>query len=116
FRVDKSRLGPKVLWRDMSTRIEASFVSARINDVELGDSLAIPAHTTYVVATPNEQAGRALAGFLNSIVVRAFLKSYAPRARGGWYRHFSWVVGAVPIPAALSNALAGGRLSDRAIL
>lgn len=107
FRVDERRLGPKVLWRDLSTRMEAAFVPRTVQDPNLGSTILIPAHTTYVASVPDEQSGRALAGLLNSVPVRAFLKSYAERARGGYYRHFSGAVGSVPLPLAIATALNG---------
>jgi hypothetical protein len=30
--------------------------------------------------------------------VRTFLQSFCAKARGGWFRHFSWSVGLIPIP------------------
>jgi hypothetical protein len=35
---------------------------------------------------------------LNSLPVKAFARAVAERARGGYRRHFAWVVKLIPVP------------------
>lgn len=42
--------------------------------------------------------GKQIANVLNSTPVRAFISSYAERARGRFFRNFSWTVALVPLP------------------
>jgi SAM-dependent methyltransferase len=118
FRVDVRRLGAKVLWRDLATRMEAVFVPAHIRAKALGVKSLVPGHTTYCFSVPSESVGYALVGLLNSTPVRAFLKAFCERARGAHYRHFSWAVGAIPVFGALAASLNRIRLSgdERKIL
>ena len=97
FRVQPGIAGPKVVWRDLSMWMEAAPC--------MGGE--IPLNTTYYIPCPDPVRAWGLCALLNSSPARAFLWSLAERARGGWRRHFAWVVSSLPMPARWSNWLSG---------
>ena len=80
--------GPKVVWRDLSMWMEA----APCMDGE------IPLNTTYYIPCADPLRAWGLCALLNSTPARAFLWALAERARGGWRRHFAWVISSLPMP------------------
>ena len=91
------KLGPKVLWQELSNRLDA---------VYLGDPVhVIPLQTAYLVAVDHAEVGYGLTAFLNSTPVRAYTAAFAERARGAYFRHFSWVIGVIPLPNELQTLL-----------
>jgi hypothetical protein len=52
--------------------------------------------TTYFLM--EERKAFCLSCILNSTFVRLFLQSFSAKASSGWFRHFSWNVGLIPIP------------------
>jgi hypothetical protein len=98
FRVNEGLDAPKVVWRDLSPHLQAAAVGAEV----------IPLNTLYYLPMPDASRAWALSAWLNSTPARAYARSIAERARGGWRRHFAWVVSMIPAPAALLDWLEGG--------
>lgn len=88
FRATQALQHPRVVWRDMSIELEAAVSPAHY----------IPLNTVYFIPCADEQRARALATLLNSEPIRAIAFAIAERARGGWRRHFAWVMRMLPIP------------------
>lgn len=80
--------GPKVGWRDMAEQLEAVALSAR----------AVPLNTVYYIAVDDEAQARALVALFHSEAMRAVAWALGERARGGWRRHFAWVMRLLPVP------------------
>ena len=97
FRVQPGLELPKVAWRDMSPMLEAALVAPG----------AIPLNTTYYIPCADEARAWGLAALLNSASVRALTWLRAERARGGWRRHFGWVVAMTPVPGRWRAWLGG---------
>lgn len=88
FRVRPDTCAPKIVWRDIAPELEAIEVPAR----------AVPLNTVYYLPTQSEEEATELQRFLNSLPVKAFARAVAERARGGYRRHFAWVVKLIPVP------------------
>ncbi len=95
FRVKPGLTQPKVLWRDLSPRLEAAFVGPDV----------VPLNTVYFVPFASVVHARIFEALLNSEPVRAVAYALGERARGGWRRHFSWVMRMLPVPDAVAQAL-----------
>ena len=94
FRVQPHTLGPKVAWRDIAPHLQA----------ELVDPDAVPLNTVYYVPCPDERIAANFATWMNSLPVRALARELAERARGGWRRHFAWVVRMLPVPREVAQS------------
>jgi len=100
---------PKVGWQELDERMKATVLPESYEDPILGRKKLIPIQTVYFVSPEDEKVGYSLAALLNSTPVRAYIMSFAERARGGYFRHIAWTVGLVPVPngievlAPLSN-------------
>lgn len=94
FRVRPELLGPKVVWRDMGPHLEATVLE--------GDE--VPLNTVYCIPCAEPRAAHNLAQWLNSSAARAFAYALGERARGGWRRHFSWLLRMLPIPIAAARS------------
>ncbi len=105
FRVTADKLGPRVCWPEISQRMSASFVPQKVSDPLLGERHVIPLQTAYLIPTFSDQAGYLLAAALNSTCFRTQLMAFAERARGAYFRHFSWTVGLGFIPESFVNEL-----------
>lgn len=95
FRLKEGLVKPKVVWRDLSPRLEAAPATAE----------AIPLNTVYFLPFETGDRAREMAAFLNSEPVRSFAHALAERARGGWRRHFAWVIRMLPVPEDFVVAL-----------
>lgn len=100
FRTDSKKLQDKVCWKELANEMQATAASRDHNLPLIGMARIVPLHTTYLIPAPRETA-ILLASVFNSLPFRAFLMSFAPRARGGYYRHFSWTVGLTPVPGRI---------------
>lgn len=89
FRVRADTCAPKVAWRDMSVLLEPVLV---------GEG-PVAANTVYYVPFEQAEAAAGFARWMRTPVVRACAYAIAEHARGGWRRHFAWVVRMLPIPA-----------------
>ncbi|MEO1270045.1 MAG: hypothetical protein AAFX99_18310 [Myxococcota bacterium] len=108
FRTGPHLLRPKVVWRDMGTRLEAVALPAC---VELGDGLeqpVIPLNTVYYIPTTTYAQALVLAAWLNATSVRQRAGALAERAAHGYRRFFSWVIALLPVPEAIDAMLQPG--------
>lgn len=101
--VSLEKLKSKVAWPDLTKKMEAVFMPDHYYDPILGRGKLIPIKTVYLIPIDEEDLGYALTAVLNSTLVRCFIMSFTERARGGYFRHFSWVVGMVPLPKSISS-------------
>lgn len=97
FRLKQGLTRPKVLWRDLSPKLEATYV---------GPDIA-PLNTVYFVAFDDRARARVFEALLNSEPVRSVAYALGERARGGWRRHFSWVMRLLPVPHRVETVLRG---------
>ncbi len=88
FRVRDDTQAPKVAWRDMSVLLDPVVVAADF----------VPMNTVYYAPFDDPAAAAGFARWMASIPVRAVAYALAERARGGWRRHFAWVVRMLPVP------------------
>lgn len=77
----------KVVWRDISYDLEASFVRER--DI-------IPLNTVYYFPVETEFEGYLLTAYLNSSMVRAYCRSRAEHALNDYRRYFAWLIQDIP--------------------
>lgn len=103
FRVSPDKLKGKVAWQELAKTMGASCVSAVHTDRILGTVKLIPLQTTYLISVGAEQKAHILAGILNTLPVRSYFSSFAPRARGAHFRHFAWTVSLLPLPESLDK-------------
>jgi hypothetical protein len=85
FRVSAEKLGHAVVWQEISTCFEACYVS-QTRDVS-APTLVVPLKTVFLLPVTSEKQGLVLAGWFNSLPVRALILTYSRRDRGA-YRHF----------------------------
>ncbi len=88
FRRHDDITDPGVVWRDMGECLQAAVTGAE----------AIPMNTVYYLPAPSEPAAQALVALFHSEPMRAIAYAIAERARGGWRRHFAWVMRLLPVP------------------
>jgi hypothetical protein len=105
FRVSQEKLGHKVVWKRLSSTLKAVYLPQLWVDPLTGKSLAIPVQTAYILPVDNDAVGYIVAAWLNSLPVRAYVASYAERAQGAYFEHFSWVLGLLPVPTAIQDIL-----------
>jgi hypothetical protein len=91
YRVGEGVMKPKVVWRDMGEEFEAAVVGAEY----------VPLNTAYYIPCEDERRAVALAALLQSEPVKLMGRVLGERARGGWRRHFAWLVSMVPMPERL---------------
>lgn len=103
FRVNPEKLKGKVAWQELAKTMGASWVPAVHTDEILGTVKLIPLHTTYLISADTDQEAYILAGVLNTIPVRSYFSSFAPKARGAYFRHFAWTVSLLPLPKGLDE-------------
>lgn len=101
FRASQEKLGNKVVWQELSNHLETTYVPPRVNDTSETEQLLVPLQTAYLIAVRSHETGLILSGLLNSSPTRAYTSSFAERARGGYFRYFSWVLGLLPVPEPL---------------
>ncbi|MFC1718173.1 Eco57I restriction-modification methylase domain-containing protein [Candidatus Poribacteria bacterium] len=105
FRVNPEKLKGKVAWQELAKTMGASCVPAVHTDTVLGTVKLIPLHTAYLISADTDQKAYILAGILNTLTVRSYFTSFAPKARGTYFRHFAWTVSLLPLPEALDKIL-----------
>jgi hypothetical protein len=64
----------------------------------------VPLNTVYFIPFESMPAARSTAALFNSEPLRAFAYALGERARGGWRRHFCWVMRMLPIPDSFVDA------------
>jgi hypothetical protein len=118
FRVSKNKLEQKAAWHELSRRMEAVLLPKMYEDPVLGKKKLIVIQTVYFISSADSKFCARMVTLLNSTPVRAFIKSFSERARGGYFRHISWTVGLVPLPKffeKLPANLKNGEKIDEAI-
>jgi hypothetical protein len=101
FRAGPEKLGPKVCWKELANEMQATAMRKDGCLPPIDTATLIPLHTAYLIPVTTHRAALLLAAVFNSTYFRAFVMSFAPRARGGYFRHFSWTVGLTPVPLAV---------------
>ncbi|MEZ4412992.1 MAG: type IIL restriction-modification enzyme MmeI [Gemmatimonadales bacterium] len=93
---------PRVVWPDLSLRLEAACL---VSEDELQ---WVPLNSCYVVLTKSAENALALCGWLNSTWARAVARATADPASGGYARFNARAVGGIPLPpeALLDERLA----------
>jgi hypothetical protein len=92
FRASAGRQAPRVVWPDLSLRLEAACL---VDEEELR---WVPLNSCYVVLPRSAGAALALCAWLNSTWVRAAARATADPASGGYARFNARAVGGVPLP------------------
>ncbi len=110
FSVNPTKLENKVAWQELTNQIDAVFVPALYKG-----QLLVPLHTTYLMPVANKEVGLAIAAWLNSLPVRAYLSAYAERARGSYFRHFAWTVACLPVPRPILRLWEGKKRDLRLV-
>lgn len=95
FRVQDGLQRPKVVWADMGQRL----------NITLAGALVIPLNTTYYIPFMDEVRAWVMAQALAHPIAQRFCHLCAERARGGWRRHFAWVISLIPLPERLGRWL-----------
>ena len=103
FRTDTEKLMRKVCWKELSNEMQATALEKDYNLERIGTKRLIPLHTAYLIPTETFDEAIVLTAIFNSVPFREFVMSFAPRARGGYFRHFSWTVGLTPVPSRLAS-------------
>lgn len=101
FRINEEKLKTKVVWRKLSTYMQATLIPSETQIDICGRSLfrkIIVNNTAHFVVEKDNDTALCLSSILNSIPVRVFLQSFSAKNRGGWFSHFSWSVGLIPMP------------------
>jgi methylase of polypeptide subunit release factors len=99
FRTEAARSDQaRVVWGDIGRAPRAVVLTA-------GDP-TVPLNTCYVVRTPRDDDGYALAALLNSTLGAAWLSALAEPARGGYRRFLGWTCARFPIPREWPRARA----------
>jgi hypothetical protein len=105
FRVSQEKLSDKVVWQRLSNTLEAVYLPVRREDSLEAKDLVIPIQTAYFLPVDGEITGHVIAAWLNSSPVRAYVASFAERARGAYFEHLSWVTGLIPVPKEIQGLL-----------
>jgi hypothetical protein len=93
FRTQALVRGPKVVWRDIAPRLEATLLSSRESP--------IPLNTTYFVTVKDPIEGYLVTALLNSLWMRIVAAVTAEPAMGGYFRFLAWTVARLPWPPRL---------------
>ena len=112
FRVSREKLGGKVLWQELSFKLESVYAPRAEGE---GSETSIPIQTAYLIPVRDPEEGILVAGWLNSVAVRSWCAAFAERARGAYFRHFSWVIGLLPVPEGVTAALGKGETEDTSV-
>lgn len=101
FRVRPEGLGWRVVWRDIATRLEAVVLPP------VWEGGPVNLNSTYYVGVADEAQAQRLCAALNDDALTEWLKPYAQRARNGFFRFDSRLVGMAPIDPAILDADGG---------
>lgn len=108
FRVASDKLGPKVIWQELSSSLGACYCAPNLNAEPADFPIVVPLQTAYLIPVPSSAIGHICAALLNTVPVQAYTASFAERARGAYFRYFSWVVGLVPVPEDVRSLFESG--------
>ena len=107
FRTEAGREIPRVVWPDLSPRLEAAGL------VGPAEQRFVPLNTCYVVLCDDAESARALTAWLNSTWIRAAARATADRAGGGYARFNARAVGSVPLPRGVVSDFRLASLAER---
>lgn len=97
FRTRPEKWGQRVAWRDIAPEPGAVVVPAATEF--MGERVPIVSlNTVYQVALSSEDDAHLLAAVLNSTIARSYLKAFAERASGGYFRFLGWTAALLPFP------------------
>lgn len=96
FRLHPDLLGPKIIWKDISRRFDPT--------LDLSEN--IPLSSIYLIAHRDPKLSQRLLDYFNSDFVQLFVHLLAERVRGGYRRHFAWVIQCIPIPKEIFTSTA----------
>jgi hypothetical protein len=88
--------GPFLVWKDIAREMSAALVDGPLAGPAC-EGWPVPLNTVNLLEVSREE-GLALTGLLNSSPARAFLASFAPRAKDGYFRFLCWNVALLPLP------------------
>jgi len=98
FRLKPGLVQPKVVWRDLAPRLEAGLAGEEV----------VPLNTVYFIPLDRRHDAEAAMALFNSEPMRAVAYAVGERARGGWRRHFAWVMRLLPVPDPFVGRLEAG--------
>lgn len=98
FRVRPEGLGWRVVWRDIATRLEAVVLPP------VWEGGPVNLNSTYYVGVADEAQAHRLCAMLNDDTLTEWLTPHAQRARNGFFRFDSRLVGMAPISPTIMNA------------
>jgi hypothetical protein len=98
FRLTPDTLRPKVAWHDLSDRLRAVALPARVPFDGAAREL-VPLNTVYFLPVSDEQDALLFAAILNSLPVGTFARAVAERAKDARFRFFAWTISCLPLPA-----------------
>jgi hypothetical protein len=97
FRITADTLQPKVAWHDLSDRLRAVALPARVS-FDGAERELIPLNTAYFLPVPDERDALLLSAILNSLPVGVFARAIAERAKDARFRFFAWTMACLPLP------------------
>jgi hypothetical protein len=101
FRVKEDKLRDKIAWRELAPYIQCAPIPSEVI-VDIANHKIkrkiIMKQTTYFLIEDDDKKAFCLSCVLNSTLIRAFLQSFSAKLSSGYFRHFSWNVGLIPIP------------------
>jgi SAM-dependent methyltransferase len=94
----------RIAWREMGIHAVATHLPV-ITKVNLcgveRQGVIVPIQTVYFIVENDIIKALKLLVYINSDIARSLVKLWAWSARGGYYRHTSYIMGLLPIPRAL---------------
>ena len=106
----------RIAWQEIALHFEVYILPIKIS-VKLCENkqikLIIPDVTVYFIVEPDKVKVSKLLLYLNSDLARSLLKLRAWNARGGYFRHQSTSVGALPLPEQILQCNLWGWIKER---
>jgi hypothetical protein len=97
FRLGPDTLRSKVAWHDLSDRLRAVALPARVPFDGFQREL-VPLNTVYFLPVASEDDALVLTAILNSMAINVFARAIAERAKDARFRFFGWTIGSLPLP------------------
>jgi hypothetical protein len=100
FRISKEKAASwRVAYAYTGVQLEACVIPERIYSPALGlEKELIVEETAYFVATANAMEAFYVAGFLNSLPLRAYVQSFAKPKGFPYFGFYQWNIGILPLP------------------
>ena len=111
FRLTPHSLGHKVAWHDLSDTLRAVALPPRVR-WEGAERELVPLNTVYFLPTEDRETSVLLAGLLNALPARVFIRAVAERAKDGRFRFFAWTVSTLPLPPEWRTTAAAAELLE----